>query len=98
SASKSYSERLFRYARIDRLPRDAADMALQSPAKDEDASFEPDALDAMYVATGGYPYFIQAYGKVAWDMAPATPITADDIAVAAPSAEAELAVGFFGSR
>ena len=98
SASKSYSERLFRYARIDRLPRDAADMALQSPAKDEDASFETDALDAMYAATGGYPYFIQAYGKVAWDVAPGTPITADDIAVAAPAAEAELAVGFFGSR
>ncbi|TWP37854.1 ATP-binding protein [Leekyejoonella antrihumi] len=98
SASKSYSERLFRYARIDRLPRDAADMALQSPAKDEGASFESDALDAMYAATGGYPYFIQAYGKVAWDVAPGTPISIEDIAVAAPAAEAELAVGFFGSR
>ena len=52
----------------------------------------------MYVATGGYPYFIQAYGKVAWDSAPASPITIEDIRVAAPEAEAELAVGFFGSR
>lgn len=43
-------------------------------------------------------YFIQAYGKVVWDLAPASPITADDIAVATPEAEAELAVGFFGSR
>ena len=98
SASKSYSERLFRYARIDRLPRDAADRALQSPAQDEDAAFEPDALDAMYAVTGGYPYFIQAYGKVAWDLAPRSPITAADVAVAAPEADAELAVGFFGSR
>ena len=98
SASKSYSERLFRYARIDRLERDAADAALRRPARDEDADFTDDALDVMYASTAGYPYFVQAYGKVAWDVAPASPITAADIRVAAPEAESELAVGFFGSR
>jgi hypothetical protein len=98
SASKSYSERLFRYARIDRLDRDAHDRALRAPAQDEDADFTDGALAAMYEQTGGYPYFVQAYGKVAWDVAPHSPITADDIAVAAPVAESELAVGFFGSR
>ncbi len=98
SASKSYSERLFRYQRIDRLDRAAADLALELPAKEEDAGFTAEALDAMYAATAGYPYFVQAYGKVAWDVAPSTPITAEDVKVAAPEAEAELAVGFFGSR
>jgi len=98
SGSKSYSERLFKYSRIDRLDRSSADLALQSPAKDEGAEFHEDALQAMYAATGGYPYFIQAYGKVAWDSAPGSPITGEDIRVAAPEAEAELAVGFFGSR
>ena len=98
SASKSYSERLFRYQRIDRLPRDAADRALAAPAADEDAAYDEGALDAMYAATGGYPYFIQAYGKAVWDRAPRSPITTDDVSVAAPEAEAELAVGFFGSR
>ena len=98
SASKSYSERLFKYSRIDRLDRMAADLALQLPAKGEGAEFRQDALEAMYAATGGYPYFIQAYGKVAWDSAPSSPITAEDIRVAAPEAEAELALGFFGSR
>jgi hypothetical protein len=98
SASKSYSERLFRYARIDRLDRSAHDAALVVPARDEGADFADDALEAMFAATGGYPYFVQAYGKVAWDVAPRSPITAADIAVAAPEAEAELAVGFFGSR
>lgn len=98
SASKSYSERLFRYQRIDRLDRSAADRALQAPAKDEDVEFTPGALDALYAATAGYPYFVQAYGKVAWDVAPRSPITEDDVRVAAPEAEAELAVGFFGSR
>jgi AAA ATPase domain len=98
SASKSYSERLFRYSRIDRLDRAAADAALALPAEDEDAGFTVEALEAMYAATGGYPYFIQAYGKAVWDLAPASPMTADDVAVAAPEAESELAVGFFGSR
>jgi AAA ATPase domain len=98
SASKSYSERLFRYARIDRLDRASHDRALQAPAREEGAEFGADALEAMYAATGGYPYFVQAYGKVAWDVAPRSPITAPDVAVAAPEAEAELAVGFFGAR
>jgi hypothetical protein len=98
SASKSYSERLFRYQRIDRLAREAADLALSVPAEDEDALYEAAALEAMYAATGGYPYFIQAYGKAVWDRAPRSPITAADVAVAAPEADAELAVGFFGSR
>ncbi|RNM12699.1 ATP-binding protein [Nocardioides pocheonensis] len=98
SASKSYSERLFRYQRIDRLSREAADRALAAPAQEEGAAYDADALAAMYAATGGYPYFIQAYGKAVWDVAPASPITAADVAVAAPEAEAELAVGFFGSR
>ncbi|MBB3086154.1 ATP-binding protein [Geodermatophilus sabuli] len=98
SASKSYSERLFRYLRIDRLDRPAADRALLAPAEREDVTFESGALDALYAAADGYPYFVQAYGKVTWDVAAASPVTAADVAMAAPVAEAELAVGFFGSR
>jgi len=98
SASKSYSERLFSYQRIDRLTRAEADRALSAPADDEDAAYAEAALAALYAATGGYPYFIQAYGKAVWDLAPRSPITVQDVAVAAPEAERELAVGFFGSR
>lgn len=98
SASKSYSERLFRYSRIDRLDRAAADHALTSPAAEEGATWSEGALDAMYAVTAGYPYFVQAYGKAVWDSAIGPQISAADVAVAAPEAEAELAVGFFGSR
>ncbi|HEX6498526.1 MAG TPA: AAA family ATPase [Micromonosporaceae bacterium] len=98
SAAKSYSERLFRYQRIDRLDRIAADQALCAPAEREGVEYEPKALDALYEMSGGYPYFVQAYGKATWDHAPRTPISAEDVRVAAPEAEAELAVGFFGSR
>ena len=98
SASKSYSERLFRYVPIDRLDRAGADQALLAPARREGADFTQEALDALYEAADGYPYFVQAYGKVTWDAAAASPVTAADVRVAGPQAEAELAVGFFGSR
>lgn len=98
SASKSYSERLFSYHRIDRLDRESADRALIAPAEREEVKFTEEALDALYQRADGYPYFVQAYGKAAWDQAPESPITAEDVTVAAPSAEEELAVGFFGSR
>ncbi|MEV1286730.1 ATP-binding protein [Micromonospora sp. NPDC049679] len=98
SAAKSYSERLFRYQRIDRLDRIAADQALCAPAGRESVEYEQKALDLLYEKSGGYPYFVQAYGKTTWDHAPRSPITAADVHVAAPEAEAELAVGFFGSR
>lgn len=98
SASKSYSERLFRYARIDRLDRQDAERAIIAPIKREDAEIEQAAVDALFKVSGGYPYFVQAYAKAAWDAAPRDPITEEDVAVAAPEAEIELAVGFFGSR
>jgi hypothetical protein len=98
SAAKSYSERLFRYQRIDRLDRVAADLALCAPAAREEVEYEAKALDLLYEKSGGYPYFVQAYGKATWDHAPQSPVTDADVRVAAPEAEAELAVGFCGSR
>jgi hypothetical protein len=98
AASKSYAERLFRYVVVDRLPREMAERAWTLPAASEDASYEPKALEELYRLTDGYPYFVQAYGKVTWDVAVQSPITWADVMQAAPEAEAELAVGFFGAR
>jgi hypothetical protein len=75
-----------------------ADRALLVPAGTEDVDYEPDALDELYALTDGYPYFVQAYGKVTWDAAVTSPIRVSDVHAAAPEAEAELAVGFFGAR
>jgi hypothetical protein len=98
AASKSYAERLFRYVVVDRLPREMAERAWTLPAASEDATYEPGALEELYRLTDGYPYFVQAYGKVTWDLAVTSPITWADVMQAAPEAEAELAVGFFGAR
>jgi len=65
------------------LPRDAADLALVAPATDEGVAWDPGALEEMYEVTGGYPYFVQAYGKAVWDTAPRTPISREDVVVGA---------------
>src|SRR5262249_8349403 len=98
SASKSYSERLFRYVPIDRLDRGAAAFGLLAPARREGADFQPAALDALYAAADGHPPFVPAYGQVDADGGAAGPATAGDVSGAGPVAAGELAVGFFGSR
>src|SRR4051812_35653716 len=55
SASKSYSERLFRYARIDRLDRPAADRALRAPAGDGGADWSEGAPAEVDAAAAGDP-------------------------------------------
>ena len=94
SASKSYSERLFRYVPIDRLDRAAADQALIAPARREGADFTQDALDALYEAADGYPYFVQAYGKVTWDAAAASPVTEADVRGGRPAGRVRTGGGF----
>ena len=98
ASSRSYAERLFRYVEVDRLPRPMAERAWRLPAAEEDATYDPAALAELYRLTEGYPYFVQAYGKATWDLALGSPITWADVVSAAPEAEAELAVGFFGAR
>lgn len=98
SASRSYAERLFRYVSVDRLPREMAERAWRVPAATEGVTYGPEALAELYELTDGYPYFVQAYGKATWDVALGSPIRVEDVREAAPGAEAELAVGFFGAR
>jgi hypothetical protein len=98
AASKSYAERLFRYIVVDRLSKADADRALRVPAATAEVDYDVAALARLYELTDGYPYFVQAYGKVTWDNAVGSPIALADVAHAGPIAESELAVGFFGSR
>ena len=96
--SKSYTATQLSEYKVARLPRPMADRAWRVPAGGEGVAFEDDALDELYGLTDGYPYFVQAYGKVTWDVAVGSPIRVADVRAAAPEAEAELALGFFGAR
>lgn len=96
--AQSYAERLYDYRHIDRLSRDASDLALTDPAARQDVQYEPAALDELARLADGYPFFIQSYGKAAWDAAGGSPITASDVQAGESVASTSLRIGFFGSR
>ncbi|RKP50932.1 ATP-binding protein [Trinickia fusca] len=96
--AKSYAERLFDFPALGPLAQADARDALVKPAHSEGADIEPQAVDTIIAQTEGYPYFLQEWGKHAWDMAPASPITAADVTNASREAVAALDENFFGVR
>ena len=96
--AKSYAERLFAFPFIGPLDATAARDALEVPAAALGVRFEPAATEKIIAATEGYPYFLQEWGKHAWDVAPRSPITADDVDTAARVAVAALDESFFRVR
>lgn len=96
--AKSYAERLFRFPVIGGLERSTALAALVGPAEAAGVRFEPGAAEAVIEYTQGYPYFIQEYGNVVWDLAADPPIDAEDVAAARDAVEAKLDGGFFRVR
>ncbi|MDO9242464.1 MAG: ATP-binding protein [Rhodocyclaceae bacterium] len=96
--AKSYAERLFDFPQIGPLPRDAARVAITKPALDQGVNVEEDALNRIIQETRGYPYFLQEWGKHAWDAAKDSPITLQDVEQATASAIAALDESFFRVR
>jgi hypothetical protein len=96
--AKSYAERLFSFPEVGPLNADAAALAITVPLLDEGVVIEEDALQQIIEVTQGYPYFLQEWGKQAWDAATASPITPGDVARASATAVAELDESFFRVR
>jgi hypothetical protein len=96
--AKSYAERLFKFPTIGRLDRDQAIEALVEPARAEGVEFDPGAAEAGIDYTQGYPYFIQEYGNVVWDLTTEPPIARDDVDSAREAVEAKLDGNFFRVR
>ena len=97
--AKSYAERMFTFPVIGSLTPEIAGDALVIPARDEEVIWADDALAKVIEVTKGYPYFLQEFGKQAWDIATGpTSITLDDVERSIPVALAELDDGFFRVR
>ena len=96
--AKSYAERLFEFAQLDRLDDDDARNALIVPALKEGVAFNPDATSEILRQTSGFPYFLQEWGKHSWDVADASPIALGDAQRATTAALAELDASFFRVR
>jgi len=60
--------------------------ALREPLASEGIGVDPEALQAIYEQTQGYPYFVQHMGRAIWDALPpgADRITADVLEAALP--------------
>jgi len=96
--AKSYAERLFDFPAVGPLSPDAAALAITKPARDQGVVFAEAAVRRIIGETRGYPYFLQEWGKHAWDAAAASPITLDDVQAASVSAVAALDESFFRVR
>ncbi len=96
--AKSYAERLFDFPEVGPLTPEAARVAIAKPAREEGVAIDDDALQRIIDETQCYPYFLQEWGKHAWDMASASPITWDDVAQGAEIAIADLDASFFRVR
>jgi hypothetical protein len=96
--AKSYSERLFDFPIIGRLDAADAANAFVIPARGEGVDVEADAVALIVSYTKGYPYFLQEWGKHAWDLAADNPIKRTDVEAASSLAIAALDESFFGMR
>jgi len=93
--AKSYAERLFDFPTIGPLNPADAELAIVKPANNAGVELVPEAVAEIVSATKGYPYFLQEWGKHAWDMAAQSPITLPDVTAAAAQAVAALDENFF---
>ena len=96
--AKSYAERLFDFPFVGPLDAEAARAALEVPAAQLGVVFEPGATARILDQTQGYPYFLQEWGKHAWDAADDSPITLADVEAASVTATAALDESFFRVR
>ena len=96
--AKSYAERLFDFPEIGALPKHEAALAITTPVDSEGVAIEQGAVQAIVRETKGYPYFLQEWGKHAWDAASGSPITSADVEAGSKAAIAALDDSFFRVR
>ena len=96
--AKSYAERLFEFAPVDRLDDQAARAALTVPAEKQQVTYDAGAVVEVLKQTRGYPYFLQEWGKHSWNVAVGSPIETRDAERATVEALAELDASFFRVR
>jgi len=96
--AKSYAERLFEFPVVGPLNATDAAAAIRVPIETEGEQIEPAAVEAIVARTEGYPYFLQEWGKFAWDVTENSPISVADVELATSEAVASLDESFFRVR
>lgn len=94
--AKTYAERMFVMSNMGMLTEEQAADALQTPARSEGVTWEDPALRRALELTQCYPYFLQEFGKHAWDVADGPDvISVDDFDRSVPLSVAKLDDSFF---
>jgi len=96
--AKTYAERLFKFPSIKNLSETEAIEVLTEPARQLEVRFSNEALREGLDFCEGYPYFLQEYGKQAWDIAHGNEITGADGRLARQVVQEKLDSGFFKVR
>ncbi len=96
--AKSYAERLFDFPEVGPLTPAAARIAIAKPAANQGVEIDDDALEQILEQTQRYPYFLQEWGKHAWNTAKTSPITSVDVKQATQAVIAALDESFFRVR
>lgn len=97
--AKSYAERLFDYPKIGALPQVDAMKAISKPIVEEDESISGDGVSYMVEMTKGYPFFIQEWASIAWNITEdGKEIGLEEVEGAYAQALATLDDGFFKVR
>lgn len=97
--AKTYAERMFVMSRMGMLTESQAADALRTPAASEGVTWKKGAIARAIEVTERYPYFLQEFGKHAWDVADGPDvITADDFERSVPLSIAKLDDSFFSVR
>ena len=96
--SKSYAERLFSFPIVGELSQENSAKALQEPAQNAGVAYEITALDEVFNLTKGYPYFLQEWGYVSWNLATESPIGLEVVRNAKSTVIPRLDENFFRVR
>jgi hypothetical protein len=68
------------------------------PAAVRQVGYQEPALDLIVKSSGGYPYFLQEYGRIVWNEAERSPITSADVIGVREIVTDQLASDFFSPQ
>ncbi len=94
----TYAERMFTVADLGPLTPDQVVQAIVEPAEEIGVSWSSEATEKIVDRSDGFPFFVQTWAYHTWNAASDGPISAADVARAAPNANHALDSSFFAAR
>lgn len=96
--ARSYAERQFDYRHIGRFSPEEARTALVQPAEEAGVEFTEAAAATVLASAQGYPYFLQVYGDLVWQIADTSPVSVGAATSATAAGIGEIDRSLFRSR